>query len=175
MTGFLLIAQPSAIFGNLPDAMVVHDDESRTFGVLLALLAAISAASIAVIVRKLGTAVHFSQFICFVSWEGVLIVVVFMGITGKSPLPCFSSFPSLFGCAIGYFVGQVFRTLALQKGKAGPITLIFASQVVFSFLLQYIFLGEVPNILCAIGAFMIMFSCVALAVKGIFKAIRKKN
>ena len=168
--GFVLVAQPSFIFGGLEDA--VHASQFRIVGVLFAVGAAACTAVEAVIVRKLGTGVHFMTSMLYACWEGATFVVLFLTISGESLLPCIHSLPTMLGCGCGYLLSQAFGTLALQREKAGSIALIQSSQVIFSFTLEYIFLGVVPNFLCVIGAGLILLSCVALTTKNILKTLR---
>ena len=171
LIGFVLVAQPSFLFGSKDDDNHFHFSY-RIVGSLLALTASITASFAIVIVRKLGSGVHFSLSMLYAAWEGVIFVLIFMAIAGISPIPCFHSLPHVLGVAVLYFLGQVFRTVALQREKAGTISLIQTSQVIFSFALQYIFLGEVPTLIGGIGAGLILISCIILALKSIFKAVR---
>ena len=172
IVGFLLIAQPAAIFDGLDNHE--QNSSSRIIGAFLSFSAAILCAFASVIVRKLGSGVHFTLTMLFAAWEGVLFTVVFMASAGQSMLPCLYSLAPIMGCSFFYLCGQAFQTLALQREKAGPVTVIQTSQVVFSFLFQFIFLGEVPNILCAIGASLILISCITLAMKSILKNMKKE-
>ena len=98
--------------------------------------------------------------------------MIYMAIAGIDLIPCFQSLPLMFASGISVFIGQIFRTMALQREKAGTISLIQTSQVIYSFILQYIFLGEVPTLLGGIGAGLIFLSCVTLAIKNILKSIK---
>ena len=172
MGGFLLVSQPAFIFGGPEDDPMHFHYPYRVVGSLLALSGAIMASVAVITVRKLGPGVHFSLSMLYAGLEGTIVVLIYIGIARLNPIPCFHSLPLMFGCSICYFVGQIFRTLALQREKAGTISLIQSSQVIFSFVLQYIFLNEVPNALGGIGAGLIFLSCVVLAVKSIVKAVK---
>ena len=170
MGGFLLVAQPSFVFGNLLDEE--HSSPYRIVGALFAFGSAMCAGLAAVVIRKLGPGVHFMSSMLYAAWEGVVFITLYLAITGQSLIPCLHSLAPMLGCGVMYLLSQALQTLALQREKAGPITLIQSSQVVFSFLLQYIFLGEIPNVLCAVGAGLILFSCVALAIKNMMKNLK---
>ena len=167
-----MIAQPDFIFGNAEDDPVHFHYPYRIVGSLLALTASVLASTAVVIIRKLGRGVHFSLSLLYAGIEGVIVVMIYMAIAGINLIPCFQSLLLMFASGISVFVGQIFRTMALQREKAGTISLIQTSQVIYSFILQYIFLGEVPTLLGGIGAGLIFLSCVALAIKNILKSIK---
>ena len=173
MVGFVLVAQPSFIFGGIQDHESQHYSWERALGSMFALAASLGAALSTIVLRKLGPGVHFTLSLFYASWEGVLFVVMYTVIAGQTWLPCWSSMPYILGCAIANFVALTFRTLALQREKAGTVTLIQTSQVVFSYLLQFIFLHEVPSLLGGIGGGLILCSCIALALKNILKLSRQ--
>lgn len=176
LAGFVLVAQPSFIFGGFNNDVVSHQNEEfRMLGAVLAVSAAILAGLISVILRKIGTAMHFSQSMLHAGWEGALFSAVLIAANGSNFLVCFHSFSTIIGCSISLFFCQLCRTVALQLEKAGTVSLIQSSQVVFSFILQYIFLNEVPNLLCIVGSSLILISCVALGIKNIFKTIKAKE
>jgi len=169
--GFLLVAQPAFIFGEEEDDSRHLHYSYRIVGSLLALSGSITASASVVVVRKLGRGIHFSLSMLYAGWEGAIVVIIFMLIADIDPIPCSQSLPLILACSIAFFIGQIFRTVALQREKAGTISLIQTSQVIYSFILQYIFIGEVPTLLGGIGAGLIFLSCVALAIKGIVKAV----
>ena len=173
MSGFILVAQPSFIFGELGD--VTHDDGSRMIGAALALLAAIMASLATVTLRRIGSAVHFTQSMLHCGWEAVLISSVALSASQTSFLPCFESFPTILGCTTCFMLAEICRILALQYEKAGPVTLILTSQVVFSFLLQFIFLNEIPNLIGVAGAFLILTSCISFGIKNILMTVKSKK
>ena len=175
MVGFVLVAQPSFIFGGIQDHESQHYSWERVLGSMFALAASLGAALSTIVVRKLGPGVHFTLSLFYASWEGVLYVVIYILIAGQTWLPCWSSMPYILGCTFAFLISQTFRTLALQREKAGPVTLIQTSQVVFSYLLQFIFLHEVPSLLGGIGGGLILCSCVALAMKSLIKLSKQKN
>ena len=174
LIGFVLVTQPSFLFGSQDEENQFHFSY-RIIGSMLALTASITVSLAIVIVRKLGAGVHFSLSMLYAAWEGVVFVLIFMGIAGISPIPCFHSLPYILACVVLFFLGQIFRTVALQREKAGTISLIQTSQVIFSFINQYIFLGEVPTLIGGIGAGLILISCVILALKSILKAVRREQ
>ena len=170
LVGFVLVTQPSFLFRSQNENQFHFS--YRIVGSLLALTAAITMSLVIVIFRKLGAGVHFSLSMLYAAWEGIVFIVIFMAIAGISPIPCFHSLPYMLGCAVLFFLGQIFSIMALQREKAGTISLIQTSQVVFSFILQYIFFGEVPTLIGGIGAGLILISCIILALKNISKALR---
>ena len=144
-------------------------------GASLALLSAIMASLSAVTLRRIGIAVHFTQSMLHIAWEGTLLSGIFIAASGTALLPCFKSFPTILGCSLSFFCAQICRTIALQHEKAATVTLIQTSQIIFSFLLQYIFLNEVPNLLGFAGASLILTSSIAFGIKNILKSLKLKK
>lgn len=174
MAGFVLVAQPSFLFGEIENGNETHRDDSlRVIGVLFALLASLSITTACIVIRKMGSNVHVLLSMTYTAWEGPVFVIFYLLVSGESLLPCWNNFPYIVAVSLCYLLSQGSQTLALQREKAGPITLIQSSQVVFSFLLQFIVLGEVPNLLCAVGAGLILTSCVVLGLKSFLKVFQK--
>ncbi|CAL8110017.1 unnamed protein product [Orchesella dallaii] len=61
-----------------------------------------------------------------------------------------------FGLGALAFAGQSLFTLALKFEDAGPIALIRTCEVIFTFLWQIIFLGQLPDAFSIIGALLIL-------------------
>ncbi|ODN04298.1 Solute carrier family 35 member G1 [Orchesella cincta] len=66
-----------------------------------------------------------------------------------------------FGLGALAFAGQSLFTLALKFEDAGPVALIRTCEVIFTFLWQIMFLGQLPDAFSVIGAFLILL-CVLL-------------
>ena len=175
LVGFVLVAQPSFLFGGFNDALDTQFDSSRVIGVIFALLGAFSAAIVSVIVRKMGPGVHVLLSMMYTAWEGPLFILLYLLASGENPFPCWDSFPYMMASGMCYILSQGLSTIALQREKAGPITLVLSSQVVFSFLLQFIVFGEIPNAFCVVGASLILISCIALGLKSFLKFKKDKK
>lgn len=173
MAGFVLVAQPSFIFGELPGE--VSSSSFRFIGVLLITIGSILQAFVIVILRKMGIQIHFSQSLLYYSLISVILNVLYKAGTTQVYLMCFESLPIAVTSGMLFFLAQILTTLALQHEKAGPVTLIKSSEVVFSYLFQFIFLNEIPNLLSCCGAGLIVFVCVALALKAIFRVMTPRS
>ena len=173
LIGFTLVAQPSFIFGE--SAHDEHLEGLRWLGIIYALTCSISAALVGVIVRKLGLKVHYSLSLLYYAWENAFIVVSFKLLTGQTLSFCSNHLGITISAGLTMFIAQALTTLALQREKAGPVSLIRSSEVVFMYLFQYIVMGEIPTLLGGIGAGLILCVCVMLSIKSIWKAVKVKS
>ena len=173
--GFILVAQPTFLFGGILSPHAPHLEGFRWLGIAFALTCSICSAFSFVVVRKLGLNVHFSLSMLHYSFINSFVVICFRLLTGKTFAFCFNHLPVTILAGLLFFVSQILSTMALQRQKAGSVALIRSSEVVFLFLLQYLVMGVVPTILGAIGAGLILFVCVMLALKSICKAMKTKS
>ena len=166
-----MVAQPTFLFGEMP-----HDHDlpssTRLIGIIFALTASFIAAVVIIIVRKLGPVIHFSLSVIYPSLCAVILAIVYMTVKGGSILPCFNNIPVSLACSACYFLAQMFRIIALQKEKAATVTLIQTTELIFSYLLQFIFLHKLPTLSGGIGACLIFLSSVVLAIKSILKTLK---
>jgi len=172
LIGFVLVAQPTFIFGGLLSPHAPHLQGFRWLGIIYALISSISAGIATIIVRKLGFNVHFSLTLLYYSVENVLFIVSFRLIAGQTFTFC-SNY--LLFAGLSLVAGQALTTMALQRQKAGPVSLIRSSEIVFLFLLQYLVMGEVPTVIGGIGATLILFVCVMLSIKSFWKTLKEKR
>ena len=175
LVGFVFVAQPSFIFGGLLSPHATHVEGFRWLGIMYALTCSISAALSTIIVRKLGFNIHFSLTLLYYSVENVVFIACFRFFSGQTFSFCSNYLSITFLAGLSLFTAQTLTTMALQRQKAGPISLIRSSEIVFVFLLQYLVLGEAPTVLGGIGATMILFVCLMLSMKSIWKAMKKKH
>jgi len=76
LSGFILVAQPPFLFGESDD--VNHSSSSRIIGALIGLSAAILSATVCVILRKLGSSVHFTLPMLYSGVEGTILKLVLL-------------------------------------------------------------------------------------------------
>jgi len=70
----------------------------------------------------------------------------------------------IFCLAIVGSSAQIFRKLALEHERAGIVSILCNSQVIFSFTLQWAFLNNVPSKFSLIGAGLISIATLGLSI-----------
>jgi len=66
---------------------------------------------------------------------------------------------------ITVFFAQISLVLAFKFEKAGPVSLVFSSGIIFSFLLQFIFFGVVPDAYSWGGGVIVIFCIIITAAR----------
>lgn len=172
IVGVVLIARPSFMF---PSNDNDFESGTRIIGVSLAFGGSILVSVAYIVVRKMGTEVHVMLSLFYYSWEGAVISFLYLVFTQDSAIPCLSDIPYIVGIAVLGLLGQVLTTMALQREKAGPVTLIHTTQIIMGFLLQYFVLGVVPYASSAIGASLILISTGSLTIRKIVAVKNRKS
>lgn len=62
--------------------------------------------------------------------------------------------------AVFSFLGQILLTLSLQLEQAGPVAIARSADIVFAFVWQVLFFGEIPNVYSLAGAVLVVSSVV---------------
>lgn len=62
--------------------------------------------------------------------------------------------------AVFSFLGQILLTLSLQLEQAGPVAIARSADIVFAFVWQVLFFGEIPNVYSVAGAVLVVSSVV---------------
>jgi drug/metabolite transporter (DMT)-like permease len=143
--GLLCVVQPGAAF----------DDSLPLFNVFIALLGAFGSAVAYVLVRKLSALEDSSVIIFYFPLIALPLSVLVAGHSFVLP-----GEPStwLLLVLVGVFtqVGQIGLTKAMQTEPAARATAFSYLQVVFAIILGWMFFGELPDFLTALGALLIM-------------------
>ncbi|XP_003730919.2 solute carrier family 35 member G1-like [Strongylocentrotus purpuratus] len=165
LSGVLLIAQPSFLFANAESVEGASDD--MVLGSTLSLISAILSASIFIIMRKLGSYNMPSlTMLTFFSIYGACFSIFLTSICQQWSLPgCGWDRMILLSDGIAHFSSQILIYLALQTERASTVALVHSSDILFSFTLEYLFFGVIPNYLTVIGAFLIIASFVGITLK----------
>jgi len=165
LCGVVLIAHPPILTG---------EDEfepGKLVGIGLACGSLICASLIVIITRKIRD-VHFSVMTLTF---GVIGVTQGFALTQyfndfQAPQELFDSL-LVVGLAVVSFLGQMTIIMATQFEQAGPVSLIRTCDVVFGFILQFVFLSVVPSMFSAIGGGIVLSGVV---VTGLRKYIATK-
>ena len=157
LMGVLLITRPPFLFGSLTDTY----DDREWKGALAAFCGTIVASNVYVILRVLKD-VHFCVSLTTFS---VIAICMTSVVTLSTSVPCLPPCGKerWMIVAIGAlsYLGQILKTKALQVEQAGPVSIARTADVIFAFIWQFAFFGEVPDGLTLAGALMVT-SCVLL-------------
>ncbi|KAF8308542.1 hypothetical protein DL93DRAFT_2086719 [Clavulina sp. PMI_390] len=169
LSGVVLIARPKFLFGTPSGARLPADDVTpgeRLLGVGVVLGGvAIGGLSI-IVIRYIGTRAHALQTISYFSACCVVVAVVGSLIT-REPwvIPTDPMWAlGLFGIGISGFIGQALLTMGLQLETASRGSIGLYIQIIYSVVLERIFLHHEPTVLSIIGTCIIMTSAIYIAV-----------
>lgn len=145
ITGVVLIARPPFLFGSKV-TVIEGNYADHLKGTIAAVASAICASSAFVIIRKVGTSVHYLLTIWYYAVVGLIICIITLFVLGSWSLP-YCGRDRFLLILIGLFGlgGQIFLTKALQIEKAGPVAVMKTTAVVFAFIFQIIFLHSLPT------------------------------
>ena len=160
MIGVILVIQPPIIF----NMSLNNYAASEWKGVAAAFVSTLVASNVYILLRLIKS-IHFLTSLFNFSIVALIIIlpIVFFSNAG---LHVFKEDEKLMVIALAFlsFFGQVFKTKALQLENAGPIAIARTSDVIFSFIWQYLFFGQHPSYLTLIGAVIIISCVMGLAV-----------
>ena len=164
--GVLLIAQPPFLFPSEDSSD--SETNSNVIGSIISLLSAFIVAVVWVILRKLCLYGMPAQVALAVY---SIISAVFIGILttvlGQWSLPgCGMDRFALIGMGVLYFLCQTLSYIALKTESASVVSILYSSDIMFTFVLEFLFFGLVPNFVTVIGAVVIVVSVVGIAMKG---------
>lgn len=165
LSGVLLIAQPSFLFAN--SESIEGASDAKVLGSIFSLLSAILSASVLIIMRKLGSYNMPSlTMLTFYSIYGACFSAFLTSIFQQWSLPgCGWDRMILLSNGIAHFSSQILIYLALKTERASTVALVHSSDILFSFTLEYLFFGVIPDYLTVIGAFVIIVSFVGITLK----------
>ncbi|XP_027193842.1 solute carrier family 35 member G1-like [Dermatophagoides pteronyssinus] len=160
LTGVFIIAKPEFIFGSESD--VIH--EMRLEGIILSVIASMTAAFSMIALRKLKT----TPVAVVVMWYSFTLVIcgsTYLTIANKWIIPNTTQIWSLL-IAIGFcgILDQYCITLAFQYEKAGPISVVRTFNIVLSFFWEVMLLNEDIEWTSILGACLICSCVIVLAL-----------
>lgn len=159
-TGVTLVVRPAILFRHTVDPISAQ----AVLGAACALGGAVLAAAAYVIVRKVGTQVH---FLVNVTWFGLVssgasLVAAFA--LQQPVVPDAQQWAVLLGVGVMAFLGQCCLNSGLQLAPAGPGTVMRNLDVVFAYVYQVTLLHDPANPLSVVGAALVVSSAVLLGV-----------
>lgn len=169
----VLITQPSFIFGDAAEPEDEYKRSPRILGVLFALIGSFFGTGVYITVRVIGNRIHSTSLVLFMG-SVMLTLSSFWILVKRLPL---SFGLHLWGvlAAIGVLsvLGQVMFMKGVQMEEAGPASIVRNLDIIFSFVLQSIFLKtESFDWLAVFGAVLIVTSVFYVGVE---KYYREKN
>ncbi|KAK8785930.1 hypothetical protein V5799_007705 [Amblyomma americanum] len=131
-------------------------------GMVAALSSTVFGASVYIVVRKVK-GVHHSVIMFNFGWVAILETTAIWLLTARVKLPRSDLDYSLLAVlGVFSFGGQLLLTRALQLEQAGPVSVVrSAADIVFVFIWQMLFFGDVPDEYTASGAVLVT-TCVLL-------------
>lgn len=160
LTGVFIIAKPEFIFGN--ESETIH--EMRLEGIVLSIIAAMTAAFSMIALRKLKTT-PVAVVVMWYSFTLVLSGTIYLTIAKKWTMPDTSmTWCLLIAIGICGILDQYCITLAFQYEKAGPISVVRTFNIVLSFLWEVILLNENIEWTSILGACLICSCVIVLAL-----------
>lgn len=161
--GVLFVSHPSFLpFGGEAQLHPTLDPSKRLFGVGMALIASLCAASCSIIVRGLGARIHYMLHVFAYGLGCFFCALLSMLITRRSTFS--QIFTNVNGSMINVlsailgFGSQALLDRGLQQCAAGPGSVIRSLSVPFSFLLGLLFLSERPSAIGFLGMIIIFIS-----------------
>ncbi|PIK56234.1 putative solute carrier family 35 member G1-like [Apostichopus japonicus] len=157
MTGVVLIARPSFIFGTEDNI----ESNNAILGTVFALGVAVCGALAFVIVRKqstIGIHPYQSSFANAVVME--ILSIILCTTTSQWSCPSKREWWLSQGAGLSYFIGQITLYLGLAREKAAIVSIVFSLQIVFAFMLQILVFQMMPLWTSLIGGLLVLIACV---------------
>eukprot|EP00568_Trieres_chinensis_P013704 CAMPEP_0183293088 /NCGR_PEP_ID=MMETSP0160_2-20130417/1910_1 /TAXON_ID=2839 ORGANISM="Odontella Sinensis, Strain Grunow 1884" /NCGR_SAMPLE_ID=MMETSP0160_2 /ASSEMBLY_ACC=CAM_ASM_000250 /LENGTH=379 /DNA_ID=CAMNT_0025454147 /DNA_START=70 /DNA_END=1209 /DNA_ORIENTATION=+ len=171
ITGAILISRPTFIFG-VSEKSGKYDDGRSSLGYITAFLGACLASGVIILVRKAGKiGAHTFQLV--LSWAifGIFFSLIFSrplaGTDGGTwGLPSsHAAWGYVFGLCCFGSMAHLLMNYAGRITRAGLISLMKSSEMLWSYLLQVLVFGEAPRPMTLVGAGLILISLVLIGVQ----------
>ena len=166
VTGILLIAKPSFIFGDL-SGQDSTGEGNTLLGIMCAVMGAICASVVFVSVRKLGGInVHPLLQIWFFGFFGMTLAAVLTAILGMWTIPrCGRDRVILVFISFIGALSQFFLTYAIKLEKPTYVAVIKTNTVILAFILEYLFFKTIPFWLSILGAVLVVISSLGITLQ----------
>lgn len=157
LSGVMLIAQPSVLFGAGADPLNLE-------AVGVALVGAVFAALAYTTVRKLRETEDPLVVVFYFPLVSIPACVPILAPVAVWPTPL--EWLLLLGIGVLTQIAQIFLTQGLHNEPAGRATSVSYLQILFAALWGYLFFGEVPDALTVLGALLVVSGILVAARKG---------
>ena len=171
LSGVVCVLQPPQLFGTEAGYHDAYGMES-IISAGLVFLTTILSANITVILRTMR-----KDHVASLTASNQLVILpmsfILITLTNREMVSPSENWPIILAVAAGGLFYAFFQTLALKIENANQISLVENSAGIgVAFLLQIVFSGDVPNIINAIGAFLVLLTVVVCGLK---KILGKKS
>lgn len=158
MIGVIMITRPPFLFG--------HSSKHYNFlGPLAALSSTVFGAIVYILLRLLKN-LHYSVILVCFGIYTILQSSTMSWISGNLCWPkCGSERLLVVALGVLSFSGQLFLTIAAQLEEAGLVAIARTVDVVFAFMWQIIFFGEIPNVFSILGAILVVTSVILIGLR----------
>ena len=174
LVGVVLIGRPSFLFGSLGKSFASSNIWLPT---VLAVLSAIFFSLAIILVRKMSQEVSTRVVVFYFALVGSVSSLLVSLISGEFKYPDCGTHDVVYAIVsgtLGYFT-QLLSTKACQLEKASVISLVRTIGIVFSFILQLMFLNVIPNGLSIGGAILILLCNVVIFIKKLLNQKREQK
>ena len=161
--GVLLISRPGFDVVNISKS-------DRIIGSLLVFASAFSCSAAFVVVRALGTGIHFMASVFSLGFASMALSTALGGAINPTDFISMKVAAVLvFFASLFAFFGHCCNNKGLQQCRAGPGVLIRNLDVPLSYLLGLLFLGETPSWFSFVGSCLVLFSSLLIGMHQIMK------
>lgn len=158
MIGVIMITRPPFLFGQ-------SSKHYNFLGPLAALSSTVFGAIVYILLRLLKN-LHYSVILVCFGVYTILQSTTMSWISGSLCWPkCGSERFLVISLGVLSFSGQMFLTLAAQLEEAGLVAIARTVDVVFAFMWQIIFFGEIPNVFSILGAILVVTSVILIGLR----------
>ena len=147
LVGVALVAQPTFLFG---DAAHGHD----LVAIAVGLLGAILGGCAYVTVRKLRHSDHHLVVVFYFPLVSVIACAPLVSREFLLPTP--AEWMLLIGIGVFTQIAQIYLTRSLNLEKTARAMSVSYLQILFAALWGFMFLSEIPNVLCILGALLVI-------------------
>ncbi|XP_063966560.1 solute carrier family 35 member G1-like isoform X3 [Lytechinus pictus] len=159
LSGVLLVIQPPFIFGG-------EQTSTNILGPIFCLIVAALAGLVFISLRKIGSyRIHPIVILIYFSSVGMVMSAVLSSALREWVIPrCGRDRILLILTGALLLMSQICLTLALRYEKATTVSLIRTCDVLFTFILDYLFFAIIPNAITISGALLIVGSLVGITL-----------
>ena len=158
--GILLVIQPPFIFGEV-------ETTTSIWGPIACLLCALFLGTIYVALKQIHShRVHPMTILTIYGIVGMISSSIVTSALKEWVIPrCGKDRVLLILIGVLAFLVHLFTTLATLYEKATTVSIIKTTDVLFTFLLEYLFFGNIPNYITIIGAVLIVSCLIAITLR----------
>jgi drug/metabolite transporter (DMT)-like permease len=170
LVGVILVIKPPFLFPPAEGSVPTIENENLLLGATCVLTAAFGRALVQIIIRNLSrgvSALAITLHYAVIATALTPFLIILSGVTGTYNAE--NTMGTMVLGMFGFFT-QFCMAEALTLGKAATVSIIGYIQIVFAFLMDIIFLGNVPSLTSTIGSGLI--SCTLFI--NLYQALKKK-